>query len=260
MERKTIPISAFIIAQNEVDRIGDAIRSVRDWVDEVIVVDGGSTDDTTRLCESLGAMVVSNPWPGYGKQKRFAEDLCRNTWIFNLDADERVTKPLAEEIHHLFAQGFPDQQGYRVDIVDVYPFEQVPRMFPPKHNQIRLYDKTAGRFHDGIIHDAVEIDSSRVAALRQVMYHYSFRSLSHYIQKIDYFTDYQAADLEKRGRKLNLVRLFFEFPACFFKAYFLKKYFFHGVAGLINSINYAYFRFVRLAKYYELLKKNKRLN
>ena len=86
----TLPISVTIIAQDEADRIGMAIASVRDWVDEVVVVDSGSTDGTPEIAQSLGARVIHHDWPGYGQQKRFAEDQAQNDWILNIDADERI--------------------------------------------------------------------------------------------------------------------------------------------------------------------------
>src|SRR5437764_957280 len=94
----TLPISAFIIACNEADRIGRAIASVRGWVDEIIVIDSGSSDDTVKVAQSLGARVLTHAWPGYGLQKRFGEEQCKNRWLLNLDADEEVTPELAQEI------------------------------------------------------------------------------------------------------------------------------------------------------------------
>ena len=87
-----LPLSAFIISKNEADRISRPIKSVIDWVDEVIVVDSGSTDDTVAVAERLGARVVHHEWKGYGAQKRHGEDQCRNHWLLNLDADEEVTE------------------------------------------------------------------------------------------------------------------------------------------------------------------------
>jgi glycosyltransferase involved in cell wall biosynthesis len=102
-----LPLSAFIIAKNEADRIPAAIKSVVGWVDEVIVIDSGSEDETVAVAESLGARVVFNEWPGYGLQKRFGEDQCRNDWLLNLDADEEITSALAAEIKAKF-----DDQSY----------------------------------------------------------------------------------------------------------------------------------------------------
>src|SRR3712207_8537062 len=72
-----LPVSVFIIAKNEADRIGDTIRAVRHLTDDLIVIDSGSTDGTQAIAEELGARVIFNEWPGYGPQKRFGEDQCR---------------------------------------------------------------------------------------------------------------------------------------------------------------------------------------
>src|SRR5438132_13638376 len=97
-----LPISAFIIAKNEADRIARAILSVRDWVDEVIVIDSGSTDNTVALSESLGARCMFNAWSGFGPQKVFGETQCRNKWLLNLDADAELTPACAAELKALF--------------------------------------------------------------------------------------------------------------------------------------------------------------
>src|SRR3954462_15727335 len=93
-----LPLSVFIIAQDEADRIGDAIRAVRDLTDDLVVVDSGSSDGTQAVAAALGARVIHNPGPGYGPQKRFAEDQCRHPWLLNLDADEVVPPHLNNEI------------------------------------------------------------------------------------------------------------------------------------------------------------------
>src|SRR5690606_33257698 len=90
-------LSCCIIAENEGDRIARCIEAVRGIVDEVVVVDSGSKDDTVAKAEALGARVIYNAWVGYGPQKRFAEDCAQNDWILNLDADEIVTPELARE-------------------------------------------------------------------------------------------------------------------------------------------------------------------
>lgn len=84
------PLSIFIIAQNEADRIGRTIEAAKALSDDIVVVDSGSTDGTQALAEALGARVIVNAWPGYGRQKRFAEEQCRHDWLLNLDADEVV--------------------------------------------------------------------------------------------------------------------------------------------------------------------------
>src|ERR671928_1972393 len=110
----TLPLSVFIIARNEADRLGATIRAVRELTDDLVVVDSGSTDGTQAVAEALGARVIHNPWPGYGPQKRFAEEQCRHDWLLNLDADEVVPPELAENIRALFAAGEPPLPAYRI--------------------------------------------------------------------------------------------------------------------------------------------------
>src|SRR5436190_15114771 len=90
-------ISAVIIAGNEEQKIGDAIRSV-DWADEVLVIDSESTDRTREIADGLGARVIVRPWPGFSAQKQFGTDEAAFDWILSLDADERISPELKDEV------------------------------------------------------------------------------------------------------------------------------------------------------------------
>ena len=98
-------ISACLIVMNEAERLQDALSSVS-FCDEVIVVDGGSTDGTQRVAAAMGARVVENPWPGYARQRNVAADHAGSEWILEIDADERVSDELRREIE-VFLQGPP---------------------------------------------------------------------------------------------------------------------------------------------------------
>jgi hypothetical protein len=195
--------------------------------------------------------VVENPWPGYGAQKRFAEDLCRNNWLLNLDADEAVTPALEEEIRAQFARE-PRASGYRILIADVLPFKEQPITRRHGHWQIRLYDRRKGRFSDSPVHDTVRFgEGIEIVKLNGTMLHWSNPSLSFAISKWNRYTDVQAADLRARGLRLPRLRLLTEFPVAFLKAYFLRRYFLGGWWGWMNALDYAYFRHLRVAKVYE---------
>ncbi|MXN66268.1 glycosyltransferase [Stappia sp. GBMRC 2046] len=249
-----LPVSAFIIARDEADRIGRAIDSVIGLFDEVIVVDSGSSDGTPAVAEAHGARVIYNDWQGYGPQKRFAEDQCRNRWLFNLDADEAVTPVLAKEIHALFETGrIADADCWQVSIDDVYAHETGPAPWAYGYIQIRLYDREKGRFSESPVHDTVRpVAGARLGRLRQVMEHRSLRSIGFQVDKMNRYSAMQVADLAERGRKLPRWRILTEFPISFLKAYFGRRYALYGWWGVIISMNYAYSRFLRVAKGYEL--------
>lgn len=246
-----LPLSVFIITLNEADRIGRAIESVRDFADEIIVVDSGSTDDTVKIAELLGARVVYNSWNGYGLQKRFGEDHCRNRWLLNIDADEEITPLLAQEIHALFANGEPPLSGYIIQMRDLLPGET--ELAPMAHTNyvVRLYNREKARFSDSPVHDSVIVREGETGKLRHPALHRSFRSIAHMVEKMNSYTSMQAQELQKRGFPQARWRIYSEFPLMFFKAYVLRGYLLRGRRGFIYAAHYAFGRFIRLAKFLE---------
>lgn len=247
-----LPISIFFITQNEVDRLGDSIRAVRHLSDDIVIVDSGSTDGTQALAEALGARVVFNSWPGFGPQKRFAEEQCRHEWLLNLDADEVVPPELAGEIERLFVNGEPPKQAYEIPIAEIFPGEKEPHSWAYSLSPVRLYRKDAGRYSTSIVHDRVDLRPGvKVGKLRTRIHHRSVRSLGAQIEKLNKYTEQQADDLEMRGVSIPTWRVYVELPANFFKAYFGRRHFVRGTYGFLTAMNYAISRHLRMAKHYE---------
>ena len=97
-------LTVTVITRNEGPHIAAALESVA-WADEIVVVDSGSTDDTSRSRERYATRVERHrDWTGYGAQKNYAAGLASHDWILSIDADERVTPALADEIRALLAQ------------------------------------------------------------------------------------------------------------------------------------------------------------
>jgi glycosyltransferase involved in cell wall biosynthesis len=246
------PLSVFIIAKDEADRIGATIRAVRGLTDDLVVVDSGSCDGTQALAESLGARVIHNPWPGYGEQKRFAEEQCRHVWMLNLDADEVVPADLAERIAALFAQGEPPRAAYRIGISEIFPGEDAPHPLAYTLHPVRLYRRDRGRYSPSPVHDRVDLAPGvRPGRLRGRIHHYSVRSLGDELAKLNRYTDQQALDLEARGVRIPLWRLYVEMPGNFLKAYLFRRHCVRGAYGFLTAVNYAISRHLRLAKHYE---------
>ena len=246
-----LPLSVFIICKNEADRIHYPIESVKGWVDEIIVIDSGSTDNTMERARELGATQVEfRAWEGYGPQKAYAETRCRNNWLLNLDADEQVSPALKQRILALFAQGEPANALYALRNTMVFPYETRPRRFSPTGFFIRLYRKDSAGFKTSTVHDSVEARAPGLQTIRinEPVHHYGFRGYRHMVEKMNNYSDMQADDMFTRGRKVSTLRIFTEPPFAFFKAYFGRRYVLFGAEGLAHSVFYAFFRTMRLAK------------
>lgn len=245
---RRLPVSVFVIARDEADRIPLTLNSVRDWVDEVIVVDSGSEDDTVGVSEALGARVVFNEWRGYGPQKVYAEGLCRNQWLLNLDADEEVSPALAREIRALFADGEPPLPAYRLPILPLYNFQAHGHPWTAHHRPIRLYRRSHAGFKDALVHDTVILREGSAGRLRGMVVHRSFRSLAHHVAKVNQYSSAQAEDLEAKGREPGALALLLTPPLAFFKQLVLRREWVNGIDGVIVAYMYAFQRFIRLAK------------
>lgn len=243
-----LPISVFIIAKDEADRIPVVIRAVRDWVDEVVVIDSGSEDGTVAVSEALGARAVFNTWRGYGPQKVFGEGQCRNDWLLNLDADEEVSPELAAEIREIFREGEPGCIAYTLPILPLYPFQDRGHPWTAFHHPVRLYRRDRAGFKDELVHDTVVVRAGRVGHCKGMVIHRSFRSLAHHVDKVNGYSSAQAEVLASRGRNPSLLALLLTPALAFFKQYILRREFVNGVDGIVVSHMYAFQRFIRLAK------------
>lgn len=227
-----LPLTCFIISKNESDRIARTIRSVKSWVDEVVVVDSESTDNTVGVAVAEGCRVITQPWLGFGPQKRFAEDQCRNDWVLNLDADEVVTPALREEIIAVFAAGEPAKVAYCMPLDLVYPGDERPRRWARDHFYVRLYDRTVVRFRDSQVHDAVVTGDHAVGALRAKIYHYSYRTYDDLKQKLAQRMALSAKHANNSSPITLFARLALETPINFFKYYVVRRHFTGGLKGL----------------------------
>jgi len=251
-----IPLSVFIITKNEADRILPIIDAVKNIADEILVIDSGSTDNTCEVAKQAGAKVIFNEWKGYGQQKIFGENQCRNDWILNIDADEEVSQELALELSTIFQNNrHLNYQGFHVKIVNKFRFEKKPHPFAYYYNQLRLYNRNFAGFKNSSIHDSVEIknkNSAKIGQLKNIIYHQSFRSFEHWIEKINSYSSMQAKDAFAKGKNISWAKIFLTPVLAFFKAYFIRRYFVYGLNGLIYSSLFAFSRFVKAIKTREI--------
>ncbi len=247
-----LPISVFIITQNEADRIALIIKAAQKVADEILVIDSGSVDNTIEIAQNLGAKTFYNKWQGYGQQKVFGENLCKNKWILNIDADEEISIELANEISELFSSEKARQNiGYKIKIVNKFFGEKKPKKFAYYYNQLRLYNKDYCGFKDSSVHDSVIVkggNAKKIGQLKNIISHQSFRSFKHWIEKINSYSTMQAEDAFKQGKNVSILKILITPSFAFLKAYFIRRYFIYGFNGLVYSYVFAFGRLLKLAK------------
>lgn len=254
MSRQAAPVSCYIRTFNEERKIGQVVAAALDVVDEVVVVDSGSTDATVAVAEAQGARVIRQDWLGRGRQKRFAEDQCRNDFLLDLDADEVVSPELGAAIRALFDNGPPPLPVYELKLVIVPPVGR-PWWHVAVAHRRKLYDRRVVRQPDHLAWDQFELPKGvRVGRLCGPLMHHSFRDLEHMMAKLNIVTTVRAKETRRhRGRWEVGARVLLAYPFYFLKHYALRGYFLLGVYGLATAAILAYGRWLRDAKMYERL-------
>ena len=224
-------LTACIITYNEADRIDACLRSLS-FCDEVIVVDSHSTDATRQIAGSLNARVIERDWPGYRSQKQFAIEAASNDWVLCLDADERVTGKLREEIEALRARSFPEHAGWSVPRITDYfgQFLRHGNAYPDR--LIRLFDRRRGGWIGEEIHENTRV-TGRVGRLYGHLEHFSYRSLTDHQNRMARYADLMARALYARGKRCGASKVLFNPAWRFFRGYVLRLGFLDGWRGMV---------------------------
>ena len=244
-----MPVTATVITFNEAANIQAALESLS-WADEIIVVDSESTDDTVAIARKFTDKVLARPWPGYIAQKNFAAEQASHDWVFSLDADERVTPALADEIRQRLSTT-SSVSGYRVPRVTFHLGRWMRSTDWYPDYQLRLYDRRRARWAGKYVHESVKADGE-VEDLRGELQHYAYRDLSHHFQTMDRYTTLAARQMFEEGRRAGIFDLVVHPPAAFLRNYVLRRGFTDGVPGLIVSAMNARYVGLKFAKLWEL--------
>ena len=245
---RVVDVSVVIIAQNEADNIAAALESVK-WVEDVVVVDSGSSDATIEIAKRYTERVTTRTWEGYGAQKNYATGLATHDWVLSLDADERVSPELAEEIQTLMRSA-PPMQGYRIPRTTRYLGRWIRSTDWYPDRQLRLYDRRVARWNDRYVHESVRV-SGRIGVLRSELYHHSYREVADHLSTMNRYTTLAAAQMLAEGRHASWVDLIGQPPLVFWRNYLWRQGFRDGLPGLIVSLMNSYYVFCKYAKLWE---------
>lgn len=242
------PVSATLITYNEEGNIKEALQSLA-WADEIVVVDSGSTDATLEICRRYTGRIFRRAWTGFVDQKNYAVAQAAHNWIMALDADERVGAELAGEIHELRLAGF-QKAGYRMPRVAYFMGRWIRHGDWYPDYQLRLFDRRRGRWQGGRVHESVRVEGT-AGLLGSEIQHYTYRSLSDYLRRLETYSTLAAQDYQAEGRKAALARLLGNPCAAFLKGFVLKRGFLDGVPGLMVAVMGAVSVYFKYAKLYE---------
>ena len=244
-------LSVVIITFNEENNILRCINSVKNIADEIVVVDCFSSDKTVEICNSAGCKVLLHPFEGYGQQKQFGVENAANNWVLSLDADEVVTDELNQEIKSLFQQEAIEHAGYHIPFSLFYMGKILRFSGTGNEFHLRLFDRSRGAFTVVKVHEGVELNG-HTATLKGKIIHYSYRDLSHHLQKINTYTTQAAEGYTTKGRKFSKTWVAFKFPVSFFVFYIIRLGFLDGYPGFLWSFFAALYGSMKVAKTIEM--------
>ncbi len=239
-------LSVVIITKNEEKNIKDCLESVK-WADEIIVIDAESLDKTVEIARQYTDKVFIKPWSGFGPQKNWGISKAQYEWVFIIDADERVSPELRDEI--LITINKPTKiSAFQVPRKNFLLGKWFKYKGEYPNYQLRLFKKQKARYNDVQIHENLIIDGE-IGYLKNPLLHFSIKSIEDYFKKFNYYTTLAAIEKSKKKKtKVRIWDLLFRPIIIFVKMYFIKQGFRHGREGFIFSSLDSFFTYVKYLK------------
>ena len=241
-------LSVTVITWNEEERFRPCLESVA-WADEIIVVDAESTDKTVQVAREFTDRIWIRPWPGFAAQKNFALEQAAGEWVLSLDADERVTPELREEIEGVLGRGGP-ADGYAIPRKNIFWGAWISHGGLYPDYQRRLFRRGRGRFVERAVHESAEIHGT-LGRLQLPLLHHSYRSLEEFLERSNRYSTLAAQEWIRQGRGVGAPDLVLRPLGRFLSMYLLHRGFLDGWRGFLLAGLYAHYVFLRTAKVWE---------
>jgi len=246
-------LSVVIITYNEEENVKSCLESVN-WSDEIIVVDSFSSDKTVEIAKGYTTKVFQNRWTNFSQQKNLALEKANNEWVLNIDADEKVTPELKEEILAIVNSQFPTFEGYYIPRKNHYLGRWIRHCGWYPDYQLRLFRRDRGKFSNRLVHESVAVEGTK-GYLKACLDHYSYRDLSDHLTHIDMFTTLAATQMFRDGKRARFFDLLFRPFTKFINMYLIKRGYLDGVYGFIVSVMGSFYLFTKYLKLWELSKR-----
>jgi glycosyltransferase involved in cell wall biosynthesis len=233
-------ITAVIITKNEAHIIGTTLATLAGVVNQIIIVDSGSTDNTVEICKTFGATIIETTWDGYGANKNKGIDAAANDWILNIDADEALDGTLKQSIKQLQLK----------DLNTVYKFK-FKNFFCGKHIRfgewagdwhVRLFNRQTIKWNNAAVHEALTINNKTlVVALQGNILHYTTTDLNEYKNKTLTYAQLNAKKYFLQGKKANFIKLYIAPIFTFLQHYIFRLGFLDGKQGFVIAKTTAWY-------------------
>jgi glycosyltransferase involved in cell wall biosynthesis len=237
-------LSAIIITKNEAGNIAECLDSIA-FCDERIIVDCGSEDDTVRIARERGASVKYRAWQGFGAQKNFALSEAKGERVLSLDADERVSPELAEEIISVSAKS--GAEAYEIKRLSSFCGRVMRHSGWYPDYVLRLFRRQCARFTDDLVHEHV-VCKGLVGRLNGVLIHHPVHRLEDALSRMDRYSTAGAAQLIASGRRVSFMTGIMRGTCAFLRSYILRAGFLDGCEGLLLAVANAegtYYRYMK---------------
>ena len=243
-------ITAIIPTLNEEIHIAEAIKSVS-FADEIIIIDSFSTDKTLEIAAQFDVKIIKRKFDDFSSQKNFAIEQAMHSWIYILDADERVTPEVEKEILEAVKnpQGFV---GFFVKRTFYFSGKKINYGGCQRDKVVRLFLKDSCKYR-GIVHETIFSDGE-FGFFKNKIEHYSYKNYDHYISKMNHYGALRGKEFYEKGKKVNLYHFLIKPPARFVIHYFIRLGFLDGFPGYIFAKTQAYGVYTKYLKLW-LLKK-----
>lgn len=250
MEHSLIPISVVIIAKNEQANLPDCLESIK-WAAEIVIVDGFSTDQTVEIARAYTDKIFQREMDVEGRHRNFAYSLATQEWILSLDADERVSQELAQEIKEVVQKNDQSLAGCAIPIKTFIGqcWIKYAGYYPAR--KLRMHRKGKFRYEESSVHPRAFLDG-REQPLKHDILHYGFRNVAHFFEKLNHQTTLEAQKWFSDGRQIRTPKLLFKALDRFFRNYVRKKGFKDGFLGFLMSLSHGIYQLLTYAKFLEL--------
>ena len=228
---RAMKLSFCLITLNEESNLPRCLRSCADLADEIVILDSGSTDATTRIAKEFGARFEHQDWLGYVGQKNQVLSLAANDWVFSLDADEELSPGLREEVRRLKSTGPPaDIAGFSMPRCVLYEGRWIRHGDWYPDRLVRLFRRDRARFAGGKVHERLELDGP-VIALAPDLYHHSFKDAADHWARCEKYARLWAETQHELGRTAGPLAPVTHAAFRWLRGYVLKRGFLDGPQG-----------------------------